>query len=95
MTNKNDLINSIETLQITGYIKKKDTKEIIDNLQQIKPKLSRENKNKINTVIELLSKTSLKKKERIKWDQFKKYLVELVNNYYEEYYDDENNEIDT
>lgn len=99
MTNKNDLINSIETLQITGYIKKKDTKEIIDNLQLIKPKLSHEDKNKIKTIIELLSKKTLKKKEKTKWDQFKKYLMEMVNNYHEEYDDQDdknmNNEIDS
>ncbi|QGR54397.1 hypothetical protein [Moumouvirus maliensis] len=98
MEKRDNLINSIETLKINGYVKKKDTKEIIDNLQLIKPKLSHEDKNKIKTITELLSKKTLKKREKREWDHSKKYLVELVNHYYEEYNDldneDINNEVD-
>uniref|UniRef100_A0A6G6AA66 Uncharacterized protein n=1 Tax=Borely moumouvirus TaxID=2712067 RepID=A0A6G6AA66_9VIRU len=93
MQKRDNLINNIETLKINGYVKKKDTKEIIDNLQLIKPKLSHEDKNKIKTITELLSKKTLKKRERREWDHSKKYLVELVNNYYEEYNDFDNEDI--
>ncbi|AFX93246.1 hypothetical protein CE11_01222 [Megavirus courdo11] len=64
MINQNNLINNIEKLDTEKYIKKKDSKEIIDDLQIMKPKLSHEDKNKIKTITDLLSKKTLKKKKK-------------------------------